>query len=248
MTARKLMQLQYAINADCYNMAKESGLISKYVAGPIYDGVPDENSYLATDPKVLWILQEPHDSGCPKGESKGNWSVPKDMILVEDYGWGNPTHEALAKVMYAFRNGIEYLAADMKFKTDENLAWKIMETLKSTAWINVSKMPCPNGKSANMQRIRRDYKRYWKEIVVRQVREVFFPDIVVVAGAQWDPVADDLMLDAKECSGYPYQVDRWRDADGRQFLWVDHPTARKGKCFDVWVKALVDAAGELCLH
>ena len=42
---------------------------------PIYDGVVDAEAYLATQPKVLWILKEPYDDfdaeGMPEG---GGWT------------------------------------------------------------------------------------------------------------------------------------------------------------------------------
>lgn len=54
--------------------------------------------------------------------------------------------------------------------------------------------------------------------------------------------ADDL-ADGEwyEESGYPNQAGRWRDSQDRQCIWVDHPTARKGKCFNSWVNVLNDA-------
>lgn len=247
MTATKLRSLQEKVDSECLRIAQSNNLINEDVAGPIYDGVPDEELYLKTWPRILWILQEPHDNNASKqGRPKGNWSVPKDMINIEDYAWGNRTHEPIAKVMFAFRNQKDFKDVDAQYKTDESFAWDVMGVLQSTAWINVSKMPCPNGTNSNSGRIRNAYRNYWREIVIRQVNEIYQPNIIVVAGAQWGYVADDLSIgEWHEESGYPYQADRWRDTLGRQFVWVDHPTARKCKCFDSWVKALRDAQNAL---
>ena len=243
MTAKELEILQKKIDRECLEIAQRQGLTNSEVAGPVYDGVPDEELYLKSSPRVLWILQEPHDEGAEeKGRAKGNWSVPKDMIKIEDFAWSNPTHKPIAKTMYAFRHGMNYDEVDERYRRDEDFAWEVMRSLMSTAWINVSKMPCPNGTSADQGRIRRCYVQYWKDIVVRQVNDIYKPEIIVVAGSQWNYVADDLSQgEWHEEQGYPDEADRWRDCHGRQFLWVDHPTARKQKCFDSWVKALCDA-------
>lgn len=247
MTAEELKRIQKSIDIECLQIAEQNGLIGAEVAGPVYDGVPDENLYLKSNPRVLWILQEPHDTGAKAQCRKmGNWSVPKDMILAEDYGWGNPTHESIAKTMYAFRNELRYSEVDKKYRTDECFAWNVMRVLQSTAWINVSKMPCPKGTQSDSGRIKRAYVSYWRGVVVRQVNDVFCPDIIVVAGTQWNYVVNDLASgDWYEEQGYPYKADRWRDSNGRQFIWVDHPTARKEKCFDVWVDVLRDARDAL---
>ena len=236
-----------ACSIECLQIAEGNGLTGAEVAGPMYDGVPDEELYLRSNPRVLWILQEPHDTGAKAQCRKmGNWSVPKDMILVEDYGFGNRTHEPIAKTMYAFRNELSYSEVDKKYRIDDNFRWDVMRVLQSTAWINVSKMPCPNGTRSNSMRIKRAYASYWRDIVVRQVNDIFCPDIIVVAGTQWDYVVDDLASgDWHEEIGYPYKADRWRDPKGRQYIWVDHPTARKEKCFDVWVDVLRDARDAL---
>lgn len=247
MIAEDLRAIQKAIDNECLQIARKNGLIGEDIAGPIYDGVPNEELYLKSSPRVLWILQEPHDSGAKlQCRKMGNWSVPKDMILVEDYGWGNRTHEPIAKTMYAFRNELRYSDIDKKYRTNEDFAWEVMRVLQSTAWINVSKMPCPNGTRSNGSRIKKAYNSYWRDVVIRQVNDILRPEIIIVAGSQWSYVADDLASgDWHEEKGYPYKADRWRDPNGRQFIWVDHPTARKEKYFDVWVDALRDARSAL---
>lgn len=250
MTATMLRCLQDDINAECLRIAQSSNLTNADVAGPMYDGVPDEELYLTTWPRVLWILQEPHDTQASKeGRPKGNWSVPKIVIKDKDYGFGNRTHEAIAKVMYAFRNQKDFQDVDARYKEareDDSFKWEVMRVLQSTAWINVSKMPCPDGTKSDSGRIRSAYRSYWRDVVIRQVNEIYRPDIIVVAGGQWEYVTDDLAAgEWHEEPGYPDQADRWRDPNGRQFVWVDHPADRKGKCFDLWVKALRDAQSAL---
>jgi hypothetical protein len=243
MTATKLKHLQDDINAECLKIAQSNDLTNEDIIGPIYDGVPDEELYLKSWPRVLWILQEPHDNNASQqGRPKGNWSVPKDMIKVEDYAWENKTHESMAKAMFAFRNNKEFQDVDKRYKTDENFAWDVMAVLQSTAWINVSKMPCPSGTRSDYGRIRRAYRNYWRDVVIRQVNEIYRPNIIVIAGKQWEYIADDLAAgEWHEETGYTNQADRWRDSHGRQVIWIDHPTARKCICFNSWVKVLRDA-------
>jgi len=238
--AKIMMQEQNQINIDCYEIAKKNGLLTDTVLGPIYDGVPCEEVYLKKSPKVLWILQEPYDNGV----IKGNWSVPT-TILQEDYGWGNKTHEAVAKVMYAFRNNLRYEEIERQYSCNEDFAWKVMEVLKSTAWINISKMPSPTGAQSNALRIKNAYLNYWKDIVRRQVEEVLQPDIVVIAGGQWDYLSWDLLPNGKERPDAPEKVERWDDGHGRQYLWTYHPAARKPRYYAAWVDELCKARDEL---
>jgi len=237
--AKKMMQQQNQINIDCYDIAKENGLLSDVVLGPIYDGVPYGEAYLEISPRVLWILQEPYDNAAVKG----NWSVPT-TILQEDYGWGNKTHEAIAKVMYAFRNNLQYEEVDRRYSCSEDFSWDVMAMLKSTAWINVSKMPSPTGAQSSALRIKNAYLKYWKDIVRRQVEVVLQPDIVVIAGAQWEYVSWDLLPNGKERPDDPEKVERWHDGHGRQYLWTYHPAARKPRYYAAWVTELCKTRDE----
>ena len=240
MTKEQLEVKQEEINKRCLKIARANGLISETVAGPLYDGVADEAMYLRSNPKVLWILQEPHDNN-EKRCRKGNWSVPKKVILEEDYGFGNSTHEAIAKVMFSFRNDESYASVNEKYRSNDAFSWTVMGALKDIAWINVSKMPCPNGTKSDANRIKKAYQAFWRDIVIEQVQQVYKPDIVLIAGDPWNYVADEIAEGPlRQLPGYEDQVDHWIDDAERQFLWVDHPAARKTKCFDIWVKALKD--------
>lgn len=235
-TVNQLVIKQENINRQCMEIARTNGLLSETVAGPLFDGVADEALYLRTKPKVLWILQEPHDT---QHLPQGNWSVPKEVIQKEDYGFGNQTHEAIAKTMYAFRNGISFEKVNKKYQKNDDFRWTVMGALKDIAWINVSKMPCPTRTKAYLPRIEKAYKLYWRSIVIEQVQQIYQPNIIVVAGAHWHFVADDIAEGSlRQLAGYDDQVAHWIDSAGRHFLWVDHPAKPGTKCFDIWVKAI----------
>ena len=56
-----------------YSLTKEQALIEKYIdllydksnhkAEPIYDGIVDEEIYLKSIYKIIWVLKEPYDEG-----------------------------------------------------------------------------------------------------------------------------------------------------------------------------------------
>ena len=75
MTAALLLTAQAAIHAQIQTRAIELGYDPAKVE-PIYDGVVDAEAYLATQPKVMWILKEPYDDldaeGMPAG---GGWTM-----------------------------------------------------------------------------------------------------------------------------------------------------------------------------
>jgi hypothetical protein len=46
---------------------------------PIHDGVADLEGYLASSPRIMWILKEPYDDFNENGEPVGGgWSYTKD--------------------------------------------------------------------------------------------------------------------------------------------------------------------------
>ncbi len=75
MNAIALLTAQAALHTKIQAHAKELGYDPAKVE-PIYDGVVDAEAYLATQPKVMWILKEPYDDldaeGMPAG---GGWTM-----------------------------------------------------------------------------------------------------------------------------------------------------------------------------
>ena len=79
MTAALLLAAQAALHSQIQAHAKDLGYDSAKIE-PIYDGVVDAEAYLATKPKVLWILKEPYDDFDAKGmPAGGGWTMFKDF-------------------------------------------------------------------------------------------------------------------------------------------------------------------------
>src|SRR4051812_31894469 len=84
----------------------ELKLSSTSIADPITDGVVDVDLYLASFPKILWILKEPVDdfvNGVPAG---GDWSLTKDILAVGKFG-DRPPFAPMAYVAYSVFNGFK---------------------------------------------------------------------------------------------------------------------------------------------
>ena len=78
-TAEHLLAAQVALHADIKAHAIELGYDSAKVE-PIYDGVVDAEAYLASKPRIMWILKEPYDDFDAKGTPQGGgWTMFKDF-------------------------------------------------------------------------------------------------------------------------------------------------------------------------
>lgn len=101
MTAALLLTAQAAIHAQIQTRAIELGYDPAKVE-PIYDGVVDAEAYLASKPKVMWILKEPYDDfdaeGMPAG---GGWTMFKDFGEGDTLAKAVNRNAALRNVTYA---------------------------------------------------------------------------------------------------------------------------------------------------
>ena len=78
-TAEHLLAAQVSLYADIKARVVELGYDSAKVE-PIYDGVVDAEAYLASKPKIMWILKEPYDDFDAKGTPQGGgWTMFKDF-------------------------------------------------------------------------------------------------------------------------------------------------------------------------
>ena len=89
MTAAALLAAQAALWTNIQVHAVELGYDPAKVE-PIYDGVVDAGGYLASKPKVMWILKEPYDDFDAEGKpSGGGWT------MFTDFGDGDTLAKAL---------------------------------------------------------------------------------------------------------------------------------------------------------
>ena len=140
----------------------------KSINGPIYDGVVDVDRYLASSPKILWILKEPYDE--PDGIPGGGWSVTEHILAAGKFRNKRP-FAPIAYVAYAVFNGYSKYS-EMDYVTEDPL---IVDSVKNIAYININKMP---GKSASDAGAIASYYLRNRELLKKQI-DIINPDIVI---------------------------------------------------------------------
>ena len=239
MTTATLLEAQAALHSQILAHAKDLGFDPAKVE-PIYDGMVDAEAYLATQPKVLWILKEPYDDfdaeGMPAG---GGWTMFKDFGEGDTLAKTVNRNAALRNVTYASHailNGIGSYAK-LPWITDSPEAYE--KTIRSIAYVNIGKMP---GKSTTSDAHLADLYRDWKEILFKQI-ELYAPDVIIVCGtATLQCMNQDLGLDLSK----PKQTVRrgssvvdihfWR---GKRIVWAPHPAAHIKP--EDWVDSIIEA-------
>jgi len=75
MTAEELRQAQKDIQKETFLCAEECKKEGDFIE-PIYDGVYDVEKYLASSPRIMWILKEPYDDFTSEGKpTGGGWAI-----------------------------------------------------------------------------------------------------------------------------------------------------------------------------
>jgi hypothetical protein len=132
MNKQQLEKLEAEVNAELYEMAK----LTNPNVEPITDGVVDIDLYLASQPKILWILKEPFDdfeNGTPCG---GGWSMTKHVLAAGKFG-NKPPFAPIAYIAYSvFNDFLPY--QKIEYVTENPL---VKAAVKRIAYINVNKMP-----------------------------------------------------------------------------------------------------------
>lgn len=129
MNREQLEALENEVNTELQSSASS-------IAEPITDGVVDFDLYLASAPKILWILKEPVDeieNGVPSG---GGWSITKHVLAVGKFGNKGP-FAPIAYVAYSVFNNFKKWS-EIDYVTNNPL---VKEAIKRIAYINISKMP-----------------------------------------------------------------------------------------------------------
>ena len=159
------------INRRVLEVAKEHELASDELE-PIYDGVFDVEGYLASNPRLMWVLKEPFDdfdeNGMPSG---GGWSLTDDCIGKKDEiakSWYKMIYTT-----YCLRHNIEFV--DMPSNLTNQA---LVDVLKDVAYINVSKMP---GQSQSSESLLNSAYEIWKPILFDQI-ELLDPQVIIFGG------------------------------------------------------------------
>ena len=208
-------------------------------AFPIYDGVFAPAEYLNSKLRVAWVLKEAYDdfdeSGDPIG---GGWSIGK--CLNKSNVWDSRTWRTMAYVMYGFNNGC------LRDKMDNEDRREMIKTLKSIAYINLSKMP--GRKSSSMSDIQYNYNEYWKELIAEQL-QIYAPEVIIF-GYTFDVMKEEFpnVKEAKGYAGIKVGVRYWRYFhNGAKQILLDtyHPSSQDNDNIDALIKALRKAFKEL---
>jgi hypothetical protein len=183
MSKAELEALENEVNAELLARAKAE----HPDIYPITDGVIDEAQFLASSPKMLWILKEPWEIG-----GFGDWSLTKKLIpdlIVQNQICGHKSYGPMAYVTFSvFNNFLVY--ADIRAAGNTS---KIGESLKNISYINVSKLP---GKSQSIPSQIAAHYRTNRSILLKQIM-VINPD-VVIGGSTLTLFLDDLGLTNEE--------------------------------------------------
>jgi len=171
MEAMQLKKIQEEIDLLVRERAKNNKLLEPAV-GPICDGVADEDAYLRSSLKVLWLLLEPYDEDYDRG---GGWSLPKDCFLKpKEKDFEKIAQQTIAYSMWCARNRKRF--------PDAPSPEEVFHELTSIAWVNISKMPAK--KRSHVQTVVRKYKENWKDIIDRQI-ELLSPGVIIIAGSHF---------------------------------------------------------------
>lgn len=167
-----LLSLEREVNAELEKHAEAERAQGLHKNWPISDGVVDESLYLATTPKMLWILKEPWE--VDEGEGAGGWSLTKDAIprMLKEGSIGDKgTFANMAWVTYSVLNGFQTWQ-QMPYVSNEP---KVGDSLRRIAYINISKLP--GQKVSYMPMLQACYERN-KTMLLRQI-EIIAPDILI---------------------------------------------------------------------
>lgn len=212
----KLKDEQERLHQKINSLAEEKGLTLNG-AFPITDGIYSASAeeYLASTPKVMWILKEPWE----EGEKEGNWDL---LACMNEDGAAckNRTWQVMAYTMCGIRE-------DKEWATLPSISKDMMKLLGSIACINISKMPA--NKNSNDAEIREAYN-LWKELLFEQIR-TYAPDVIIFGGT-FKYFAPDLgryakmeeAIDNGECYGVLY-----RDEKGTFLIDTKHPSYVPGR-------------------
>jgi len=140
---------------------------------PIFDGVVDQDRYLSSSPRILWILKEPWEK-LKSGEKGGDWSVTRDLLLNGEFTDNKGTYPPMAYVSFSIANGfMKY--SDIPYVTKDPA---VRDALRTLAYINVKKFPGTT--TSNGDEIRTYYERY-KDFLHSQI-EMIAPNVVIYGG------------------------------------------------------------------
>lgn len=138
---------------------------------PILDGIVNQEEYLDSKYKILWILKEPHD------EDGGGWHM-KDFIgnrkeLTKYPKWSR-TFNPIIYVTYSTLNGFP----SWNELDDTSESPDMIDVLRRIAYINLKKIP---GETVSVPAIIQKAYEENKDIILKQI-ELCNPNVIICGG------------------------------------------------------------------
>ncbi len=164
---------------------------------PITDGIINIEKYHNAKYKILWILKEPYyDSIDMDGNiSGGGWDIKKvynaKTELNGKKGFNAKTFFPMIYTSWAILNDFtetRHMVKDINDKSAE-----MIDAFKSTAYINIKKIPGQN--TSNAKTIEQAYINY-KQILTDQIKG-YEPDIII-CGSTFTLLLNDIKFDLKD--------------------------------------------------
>ncbi len=231
MTAQDLVKKQEELQNKIGLTAEKLGLTTP-VLEPIYDGVSDAEGYLASKPRIMWILKEPYDDKSPEGIPKGGgWSLTEH--LGKNDVWKDlDMWKLMIQINYSIHNNLKWEELDY---IENNQA--MADELKKTAYINLSKMP--NRTSSSASYLWQFYGQ-WKNILFEQI-DLYKPEIIIF-GHTFSFFMEDMNISGEPI--YQTTVGQWTTKaykkDGILLIDAYHPSRKGGEDAGTYVSSVIE--------
>jgi hypothetical protein len=211
-------------------------IITEYVdptdnSAPIFDGIVNPVQYIASSPRILWILKEAYDGGEKYGE--GNFSLSHDcMNNKTDETSRIRVFQPICYIDYGIRTGIDDWD-DMPWLRD---CEEMRNGLKNIAYINISKLP--GLKWSPWYRIAEAYQKH-RGIILDQIK-TYKPNIIFDCNPHVNLILKDLGFSESQWKRFGSAASIQISTEQR-LVWVDHPSQRSVKRAD-YVNDAIKAA------
>lgn len=213
---------------------------------PIDDGCMDAGTWCKSGgERILWLLKEHNEEPKQYGNTAASFGVEEDRLRIFWDLHTNP--EGFAKNVNRFRSlkmieraswGI--LKKNVSVDAGADASATAVDTFKHLAILEVGKTA---GRSRTTDHDLGQLCKMWGKIVLGQIKD-YKPDVVIVAGKQFERLYDYDKVKDEQCKGHFPQnnniVDLW-EIDGMRIIHADHPSYFRVSRED-YVRGIVEAA------
>ncbi|MBR5958459.1 MAG: hypothetical protein IKZ99_08855 [Salinivirgaceae bacterium] len=230
----ELTKAQNDLIDEIQAFAESKKLVTEDIC-PIYDGVADIDAYLKSSLKIMWILKNAYDANDGNNNPNGGGWYLKDVLDSSVQTW-----RGMAYAIYGFRNDLDWGALPAISQNK-----KIIDEIKSVAYININKMP--GLKSISDSEALYCYN-LWKDILNKQI-DVYEPDVIIFGGTfRFFYNSDELESSKQECfENLDSKADKKAIVykyNGKWLISVHHPSRYGG----VYIDTLIDALNYVKNH